>query len=301
MKKILFALNLVLISSLGFSQITGIIKDSETEKPIPYVNIWIADEGIGTTSNINGEFSLSNPKTSKTIVLSAIGYKSERIEYNLGLNIIELEPQIFNLPEVIVKSKKRNKILKIGKFRRGQISIWYGGSLSPFILARFFPYDEKYNKTPFLKSIKLLTKSYIDNAKYNIRLYSVNKKGEPEGYIYQKNILVKAKKRKSYIVINLEDYNIPFPKKGFFVAVEWLVIDENKSIREVKTSKISKKTKIHTSVNPFVATIPAETNKNSYFFIKGNWRKKNKDRFENTAKRYKNKYLLLAAELTLTN
>jgi len=45
---ILFLISLV--SEISFGQITSIVKDSVSNKPIPYVNIWIENENIGTSS-----------------------------------------------------------------------------------------------------------------------------------------------------------------------------------------------------------------------------------------------------------
>ena len=55
MKK-LFTLIILLISNLGFSQLKAVIIDSETRENIAYVNIWVENENIGTTSNEKGEF-----------------------------------------------------------------------------------------------------------------------------------------------------------------------------------------------------------------------------------------------------
>ena len=55
MKQILF---LLLISFSLSAQIKGVVKDSISGKPIAYVNIWVENENIGTTSEENGSFSL---------------------------------------------------------------------------------------------------------------------------------------------------------------------------------------------------------------------------------------------------
>jgi hypothetical protein len=39
------------ISTTGYSQMKGIVIDAETKEKIPYVNIWLENENIGTTSN----------------------------------------------------------------------------------------------------------------------------------------------------------------------------------------------------------------------------------------------------------
>jgi hypothetical protein len=62
----------------------------------------------------------------------------------------------------------------------------------------------------------------------------------------------------------------------------------------------SKKKLKGTSYEPAVGTIPAETDENSWRFNQGKWRKVWKNNNE-TMKKYRNKYNLLAIELTLTN
>ena len=48
MKKLL-AITILLISNLCFSQLKAVIIDNETKEKLPYVNIWVENENIGTT------------------------------------------------------------------------------------------------------------------------------------------------------------------------------------------------------------------------------------------------------------
>ena len=68
---------LLLISFSAFSQIKGTVID-EFGNPIPYVNIWVDGESIGTTSNEDGSFLL-NYEGQKMIIFSAIGYESKKV------------------------------------------------------------------------------------------------------------------------------------------------------------------------------------------------------------------------------
>ena len=139
----------------------------------------------------------------------------------------------------------------------------------------------------------------MKNSKFNVRLYGVNKNGEPENYIYNQNIIGIAKKGKNTTEIDLSKLNIEFPKNGFFIAIEWLIIKENKY--EYKYTMDGSRKKLNgTSYEPSIGTVPAETDENSWIFNQGKWRKV----FRNNSvglKRYKDKYGLLAIELTLTN
>ncbi|MDD7913828.1 carboxypeptidase-like regulatory domain-containing protein [Polaribacter ponticola] len=87
MKKLL-AIIILLVSNLCFSQLKSVIIDSKTKEKIPYVNIWIENENIGTTSNEKGEFELEIDST-KNILFSAIGFetkKSRQIQLKIFLN-----------------------------------------------------------------------------------------------------------------------------------------------------------------------------------------------------------------------
>ena len=59
------------------AQIRGVVKDSISGEPIPYVNIWVENETIGTTSEVNGRFSL-DIKEEKVLFFSALGYETKK-------------------------------------------------------------------------------------------------------------------------------------------------------------------------------------------------------------------------------
>lgn len=50
------ALILLFLSISALAQQKGIVKDSISKQPIPYVNISVENENIGTTSEENGAF-----------------------------------------------------------------------------------------------------------------------------------------------------------------------------------------------------------------------------------------------------
>ncbi|PNW25766.1 carboxypeptidase-like regulatory domain-containing protein [Formosa algae] len=297
MKKLL-AITIFLISNLCFSQIKSKIINSETKEKIPYVNIWVENENIGTTSNENGEFELE-VDNSKVILFSAIGFETKKISSDSIKNILELKPITTELEEVVIKSKKLTKKLKIGKFKKSKISHYFGCGMTPWISARFFKYDKKYDQISFLQKIRLLTESDIENAKFNIRLYGVNEKGEPDGYIYDENIIGIAKKGKKITEVNVSNLNITFPKEGFFIAIEWLIIESNKFEHNYNIQGYEK-TIAGFSYEPAIGTVPAETDENSWIYIQGKWTKMGINN-SGILKNYKDKYDLLAIELTLTN
>ncbi|SFW61241.1 carboxypeptidase-like regulatory domain-containing protein [Cellulophaga fucicola] len=297
MKK-LPAIIVLLISNFCFSQLKSVIIDSETKEKIPYVNIWVENENIGTTSNENGEFELEIDDT-KIILFSAIGFETKKISSDSIKNILELKPLITELDEIIINSKKSSQELTIGEFKKSKINTYFACGKQPWISAKFFAYNEKYERTPYLKKLRILTNSDVKNSKFNIRLYGVNVNGEPENYIYNENIIGIAKKGKKTTEIDLSELNIEFPNKGFFVAIEWLIIEENKHEYNY-TMEGSRKKLIGTSYEPAIGTVPTETNENSWRLNQGKWRKAWKNN-NKAMRKYRNKYNQLAIELTLTN
>ena len=65
---------LILISGSLSAQIKGVVKDSLTGNPIPYVNIWVENENIGASSEENGTFEIYTSEKSKNLIFSAIGF-----------------------------------------------------------------------------------------------------------------------------------------------------------------------------------------------------------------------------------
>ena len=291
-------ISFLLFSNLCFSQNISSIIDSETKDKIPYVNIWVENENIGTTSNQQGEFQITISKPS-VIVFSAIGYETRRILSDSIRNLIELKPLITELEEVVVTASKEDLKLTVGNFKKSKINHYFACGNKPWIAARYFPYQENYSKTRHLDGIKLLTNSDVKDAKFNVRLYSVNENGEPDKYIYDKNIIGIASKGKNATEIDLSGLNIEFPKKGFFIALEWLIINDNRHEYNYTIQDSKKKLK-GISYEPSIGTVPSETHENSWIYMKGKWRKVAKN--NNVAlDSPKDKYSLLAIELSLTN
>ena len=71
---------LLFITKFGFSQnrISGEVSDGQTNETLIGANIIIEDENNGTSTNINGKFSLStNKKFPFDIIISYLGYENK--------------------------------------------------------------------------------------------------------------------------------------------------------------------------------------------------------------------------------
>ncbi|MEE9363307.1 MAG: TonB-dependent receptor [Cellulophaga sp.] len=82
--------------------IKGTVFD-ETNQPLPGASIVVEGTTIGTTTDFDGLYSISVPKNATTLVISYIGYKTQKIAIN-GLDTIDVQLQVdaAQLNEVII-------------------------------------------------------------------------------------------------------------------------------------------------------------------------------------------------------
>ena len=99
-----------------FITISGKITDAQSHAPIPYANIQIKSKGIGTASNLDGEFVFKIPATQAydTLLVSCIGYKTSFLPVrSAGLKVaIRLTPSVLQLGEVTVTAESGLDFLK---------------------------------------------------------------------------------------------------------------------------------------------------------------------------------------------
>ena len=91
MKRKLFFLSFLLIPFLNLhaQKISGIVTDANDKQPIVGAIVRIKDASGGTTTDLNGKYSINVPADKKILVFQYIGYKSKevKIEKDTVLNI----------------------------------------------------------------------------------------------------------------------------------------------------------------------------------------------------------------------
>jgi hypothetical protein len=109
MKHLLILYVSLLISCFSISQnIDILLTDSSTNKPLPFVTVYLKKSGIGTTTTINGEarILINNSKIElDTLVCSYISYNKEQIPINVSKSQrleIQLKRTFQNVDEVTV-------------------------------------------------------------------------------------------------------------------------------------------------------------------------------------------------------
>ena len=296
MREKILILIFFIVSQIAFSQIKGVVKDSISGEPISYVNIWVENETIGTTSEADGSFSL-DVKEEKVLVFSALGYETKRIASKI--QTVVLKPKVVELKEVIVEQPKFKKEIEIGNFRK-PLGYHISGDIE-WSNAKYFKYEVIYENTKFVKKIKIKTRSKVNNAKFKIRFFSVNKEGFPENDLLDEDIIVTVKKGKKNNVIDVSKFKLVFPEKGLFVVYEVLKIESNKyefKYTENNSNKLIKK--IYYAPD-FECNLVDE--QNTYHFRNGKWSKP--QRWHNneigSLKKFNNKVFEPAINLILTN
>lgn len=282
---------MLILCQTGFSQSASVIIDAMSKEKIPFVNVWIQDKNIGTTSNFNGEFQL-NYSASDTIVFSAIGYETKKIYSDSMPNLVTLTPIVLELGEVVALGHREHLSLTIGEFKKPTINYFFSCGTNPWIAARYFPNDTSYAKTRYISKLSLVTKSRLENSKFYVRLYKATEDGKPGDYLFTNPIMGVAKKGKKTTELDLTDLHLKFPEHGLFVAIEWLIIEENK-YEFTYTKNGSNKKFVGVSYEPKIGVIPSETAENSWIYIQGKWMEIIQDS--------DNKYSLLALKLELEN
>src|SRR6266403_1263562 len=79
---LLLSLQLVAFLSVAYPniEIKGVVKDGETNEPLPGVNIVVKGTVAGTITDLKGEFSLQlKGEFPITVIASFIGYKSQEV------------------------------------------------------------------------------------------------------------------------------------------------------------------------------------------------------------------------------
>ncbi|MFI2744150.1 carboxypeptidase-like regulatory domain-containing protein [Zhouia sp. PK063] len=254
MRKLLRVI-VILLTFKGYSQLNGTVINSQTKAKIPFVNISVANKNIGTNTNASGEFTLSI-KDNETLIFSALGYQTKTVLVSaINNKIIALDPAVIALHEVDVMPRRETKLLQVGSFEERSIKSYFECNEFPWLSGQYFKYSNNYYDTPFLSEIKLVTKSRVKDAKFNLRLYTINEQGKPEDFLYNSNIIAVAKKGKHITTVNISNLNIKFPENGLYVAIEWFAIPSNKYSNHYKILKEK-----YEAINyePLIGVIPTD-------------------------------------------
>ncbi|MEP1780610.1 DUF5686 and carboxypeptidase regulatory-like domain-containing protein [Reichenbachiella sp.] len=89
------------------SELFGTVTDQSGE-PLPYATLYILNTTKGTTTNIEGRYSIDLPPGNYEVVYQYVGYKKQQVSLKVDhrrilLNVV-LEPEVLQLQEIVVKA-----------------------------------------------------------------------------------------------------------------------------------------------------------------------------------------------------
>ena len=91
--------------------IKGLVTDSITGEPLPYVAVILKGTTIGAMTDLDGNFNISTNSTARTLEVSYLGYTTKEIQLTRGKtgNLdIQLAPTAIDIAEVIIKPGKEH-------------------------------------------------------------------------------------------------------------------------------------------------------------------------------------------------
>ncbi len=100
----------LIIAGPSFAQekVTGKVVDAVTKEGLPGASVTIEGTTLGTTTNVDGEFSLETKSASIKLVINYIGYKQKELVFNpkgtRNLGDIALEATTTSMSEIVVSA-----------------------------------------------------------------------------------------------------------------------------------------------------------------------------------------------------
>lgn len=109
MKKRFVLLLACLLAGIGLAiaqtpkTITGVVISEEDNQPVVGASVLVKGTAIGTTTNVDGKFTISNvPSSARTLKISYIGMKAQEVSIKPGTMKIVMQPDAEVLDEVVV-------------------------------------------------------------------------------------------------------------------------------------------------------------------------------------------------------
>ena len=111
-KKFILLFCLLAATCIAYSQnisIKGIVTDSITGEPLPYVAVLLKGTTIGGTTDLDGKFDITTSSKERTLQISYLGYNEKEIKLVPGKTSqleIKLAPTTIEITEVVIKPGK---------------------------------------------------------------------------------------------------------------------------------------------------------------------------------------------------
>ena len=95
--------------SVSAQNIQGVVTDSLTNEPIPYLSVFYEGKGVGSITDNDGNYKVETRKGWNKLTFSAVGYVTKVVNIIPGVtkNLnVRMRPDVIMLDEVVVKPKR---------------------------------------------------------------------------------------------------------------------------------------------------------------------------------------------------
>jgi hypothetical protein len=112
MRQVIFLLFLLISGSLKGQTVFGKVTD-ETNSPLPFVTVTLKGESVGTTTNLDGEYTIDLIHEVDTLMFSFIGYDNiQKVSDGGELNIIMgMKTEVIDVAEVVTRVNRNNETI----------------------------------------------------------------------------------------------------------------------------------------------------------------------------------------------
>lgn len=218
--KILYKIGCFLSAISLYGQVQGVVVDNQ-KIPILYANIWNEDASDGATSNIEGKFIIEKGLATDTLIYNASGFYPLK---DIARDTIVLHPIDYTSEELIVFAEKTIKHT-IGTPHVE--NLFFNPGNTPYMMARRFSHSPDNQHLKYLNQVIFFAKSIVADATMKVRILEVDEYGCPGNDLLLDPIIHHLPRGIKKNKVDLHQYNIKMPKNGVFIAVEWLLTDNN--------------------------------------------------------------------------
>jgi len=223
------------------TQVRAVICNKNKE-PLPFTNVVVMQKRIGSMTDDNGKFFLSNIENNDTLKITNLSYQTLYIPIKKVKNddTIFLVEDIRALNEVLVRDWGiYNNESKLGYFtysKHGAFMLDPGSEIGIFI-------ENPKRKKALIKKVYFGVKDKGNSGTaMRVRLFAVNDSdGEPALDILNDNVIINSDKLEYRNYIDLSDYKLLMPANGIFVIIEF--------VSSPTTLKGNKKTSLSANLN----------------------------------------------------
>ena len=167
----------------SFTSASGIVKDSITGEPLPFVSVYFDGSTIGAMTDDNGTFTLQNNQGYTKLAAASLGYDTKFIDLKPGKKNDNLEvllkPTAFEILEVVVKPKREKytrkdnpavelikKVIAHKNDNRIEAKPEYQTEVYEKLSLSLDNFNPNLDKNKFLKKFKFI-KNYLDTSEFN--------------------------------------------------------------------------------------------------------------------------------------